>query len=122
MKRLDARHYQALEMLLTGQYTNKEVAEAVGISERQFYRWLEEPMFKKAFNNMVVSYGKGRLTAVLDSMYDAAIHDKNAAAAKIVLEAHKILGKGEEVNVNVETKSIDINELKRQLKEMQQGE
>lgn len=119
MKRLDSRHYQAMELLLSGQYTNKEVAQAVGISERQFYRWMEDPLFIKGYNNMVVAYGKGRLAAVMDSMYDSAIQDKNAAAAKLILEATKILGKGEDVNVNIENKSIDMGEIKRKLKEMQ---
>lgn len=118
-KNLDARHFRAMEMLLEGTYTMQEIADEVGISRRQLYNWLEWDEFKTAYNNMVINHGKNRLREVMDAMYDAAIDEKSAAAAKLILEAHEILNKKQtqDVNVNVNN-NIDLKSIREQLKKM----
>lgn len=119
-KNLDQRHFRAMEMLLEGTYTMQEIADEVGISRRQLYNWLEMDEFKTAYNNMVINHGKNRLREVMDSMYDAAIDERSAAAAKLILEAHEILNKKNtisDVNVHVDN-NIDLKSIREQLKKM----
>lgn len=118
-KRLDSRHYRAMEMLLEGTYTMQEIADEVGVSRRQLYNWMEWDEFKNAYNNMVINHGKNRLREVMDSLYQAAIDERSAAAAKLILEAHEILNKKQtqDVNVNVNN-SIDLKSIREQLKKM----
>lgn len=119
-KRLDSRHYRAMEMLLEGTYTMQEIADEVGVSRRQLYNWMEWDEFKNAYNNMVINHGKNRLREVMDSMYEAAIDERSAAAAKLILEAHEILNKKNtisDVNVHVNS-NIDLKSIREQLKKM----
>lgn len=119
-KNLDQRHFRAMEMLLEGTYTMQEIADEVGISRRQLYNWLEMDEFKTAYNNMVINHGKNRLREVMDSMYEAAIDERSAAAAKLILEAHEILNKKNtisDVNVHVDN-NIDLKSIREQLKKM----
>jgi len=121
-KKLDARHFKCMEMLLEGTYTMQEIADEVGVSRRQLYNWLEMDEFKTAYNNMVINHGKNRLREVMDAMYDAAIDEKSAAAAKLILEAHEILNKKQvqDVNVNV-SNNVDLKSIREQLKKMKEG-
>lgn len=119
-KKLDARHFKCMEMLLEGTYTMQEIADEVGVSRRQLYNWLEMDEFKTAYNNMVINHGKNRLREVMDSMYEAAIDERSAAAAKLILEAHEILNKKNtisDVNVHVDN-NIDLKSIREQLKKM----
>jgi len=121
-KKLDQRHFRAMEMLLEGTYTMQEIADEVGISRRQLYNWLEMDEFKTAYNNMVINHGKNRLREVMDSMYEAAIDERSAAAAKLILEAHEILNKKNtisDVNVHVNS-NIDLKSIREQLKRLKQ--
>lgn len=120
-KKLDQRHFRAMEMLLEGTYTMQEIADEVGISRRQLYNWLEMDEFKTAYNNMVINHGKNRLREVMDSMYDAAIDERSAAAAKLILEAHEILNKKQTQDVNVHVdNNIDFKSIREQLKRLKQ--
>lgn len=120
-KKLDERHYKAMEMLLEGTYTMQEIADAVGISRRQLYNWLEWEEFERAYNNMVVNHGKNRLRDVMEALYSTAINDGSAAAAKLILEAHKILNQKQQQDVQVNvSNNVDLKSIREQLKRLKQ--
>jgi AcrR family transcriptional regulator len=119
-KGLDERHFKAMEMLLQGTFTMEEIAEEVGVSRRMLYYWMDNDEFKTTYNNMIINTGKNRLNDVMNAMYDAAIDERSAAAAKLILEAHDILNKKKEVDVNVNHgNSVDLQDIKNRLKQLQ---
>jgi transposase-like protein len=120
-KFLDERHYKAIEMLVAGEYTMQEIADEVGISRRQLYNWMNWDLFSNTLNKMIVNSSKNRLTEVLNAMVDAAVEDKSAAAAKLIFEAHELIGKKPEVNVNVNNGGVDYDAIKESLRQFRQA-
>lgn|SRR5690606_17126835 len=103
--KFDHRHYKAMELMLEGK-TNTAIAEELGISRMTLYNWTRNPEWKNAFKNMLRTHSGSRLRDVIDSMTDAAIVDRNAAAAKLLLEMNQMLEKEEKQQV---TAKVEIN-------------
>lgn len=115
MQELNQKHYKAIFGILEGK-RNIDVAEEVGVSERTIYRWLNDPLFKQTINDMIVNYDKGRMNKVLEATYREA-REGSAAHAKLLFEAHGMIG-GKQNNVEVNVNSdVDYNKLRERLKE-----
>lgn len=68
-KKLSSRQAKALELLLGG-LSIRKAAEGSGVSERQLYRWLADPVFSQALKDhqarLVAAVG-ARLLALCDN-------------------------------------------------------
>lgn len=117
MNRIEPKHIQAMVSILEGNTISK-TAEIVGVSRITIHRWLREPLFQQHLNSLIVNETKHDVKRVLDAMIEAAVKEKNAAAAKIVLSAHNIGTGNDKVEVNVNQNEIDINKLREELKNL----
>lgn len=90
-KRLEPHHYQAIEYLSQPDYgglkTKTAVAEAVGVSRKSLYKWLKDPLFNRELKAQIRRNVGDQVPNVLKAMADAAITEKNAKAAEIILKA-----------------------------------
>lgn len=118
LKRLEAHHLIAIEYLSLPKRGNKtmaQIAEAAGVSKQAVYDWLKDPLFTKELNKAIVRESKLRVADVLDSMADAAINDKNAQAAKIVLQVNDLLTEKMEIEQKTTGNAPDLDALKREV-------
>ncbi|SHE66595.1 Helix-turn-helix of insertion element transposase [Seinonella peptonophila] len=118
-KLLDTRHRKVMLMLLEGGRTMQQIADEIGVNRTTIYTWIGRPDFKREYNNMVISETKSQLSDVLQSMVDAAVEDRSAAAAKIILEANEVLGKKEDSKIEVHNNTVDVTELRARIEEFQ---
>lgn len=120
-KSLNTEHYIAIGYLAQprqGGKTNEEIAKECGVDVRTLYRWKRDPLFERELKREIARQSAARLPEVLESMADAAIVDKNAAAAKLVLQVNEMLTDKVEVEQRTQTDVPDIEELKRMVAEM----
>lgn len=108
--RLDDRHYKAIEMRFAKKYSNKEIAEAVGISENTLHNWVMCKKFKEEeekFRTAVRIRVKRRLVNLtekaLDTLEDGLNGSKksqiNVRCAELVL---KYSGLEPDKNINLQ--------------------
>lgn len=90
--KFDHRHYKAMELMLQGR-SNTSIAEELGISRMTLYNWTKKPEWQEEFRNMLRTHSASGLRKVIDSMESAAIEDRNAAAAKLLLQMNQLLEK-----------------------------
>lgn len=121
-KLLDKRHRKVMLMLLEGGRTMQSIADEIGVNRTTIYSWIGRPDFKREYNNMVISETKSQLSGVLQSMVDAAVQDRSAAAAKIILEANEVLGKKEDNKIEINNNTVDFTELRAKIEELRQEE
>src|SRR5690606_1704696 len=62
-------------------------AEAVGVSRKSLYKWLKDPLFNRELKAQIRRNVGDQVPNVLKAMADAAITEKNAKAAEIILKA-----------------------------------
>jgi transposase-like protein len=85
-----AIHY--LSQVGHGGLTQEEIARECGVSRMTLYKWrTHDEEFRKALKRAIVSNTLADLPAVVKSMSDAAVEDRNAAAAKLVFQLHAML-------------------------------
>lgn len=121
MKRLEAHHLIAIHYLAQprrGGKTMEEIAKECGVDRRTLYRWLSDPLFERELKKEIARQSLNRLPEVLESMADAAVEDRNAAAAKLVLQVHGMLTDKLEVEQKQTENVPDVEELKRMIAEL----
>lgn len=123
MKRLEAHHLIAIHYLAQprrGGKTMEEIAKECGVDRRTLYKWLRDPLFERELKKEIARQSMNRLPEVLESMADAAVEDRNAAAAKLVLQVHGMLTDKLEVEQKQTENVPDIEELKRMVAELEE--
>ncbi|ARF67609.1 phBC6A51 family helix-turn-helix protein [Paenibacillus larvae] len=106
MKRLETKHYIAIGYLALpdhGGLTMEQIAKEAGISRRALYEWTKEPVFERELKREIIRKARNRLPQVVNSMADAAIEERSAAAAKLLFQMEGML----KDTVEVETKTSD---------------
>ncbi|MCR8982911.1 phBC6A51 family helix-turn-helix protein [Brevibacillus laterosporus] len=120
-KRLSPEQYVAigyLAQLNNGGKTLGEIAGECGVSERTLYTWRQDPVFDR---ERVVEMRRNLLDKVPNinqAMIDAAVTDKNAAAAKLIYQQLGLLTDRVEVDTSQKEEVPDIDDLKRMIAEM----
>lgn len=86
-----AIHYLS-QLNYGGLETLDKVAEECGVSRKTLYLWRNKnEEFKRELKKAIVANTLDKLPAVMNSMADAAIVDRNAQAAKLILQANDML-------------------------------
>jgi transcriptional regulator with XRE-family HTH domain len=115
MKKLDERHFKAMELLMKKR-TQKEIAEEIGVSRMTIHRWMKDPLFESEFKHVLRNHCKNHMKDVLDAMIAAAVEDRNAAAAQLILKVNKLTDT-DEPNVQVNNQ-IDLAAIREELKNL----
>lgn len=110
-------------------YTNKEIAKAVGVTDRTIYRWKEDPEFNELLVFLTLQYLRADLADTVRAMKKAIKKGKVNAmqlhfqAAGLLVDRRETV---QDVNVththNIETKSteelmMEAKQLRKQLRE-----
>lgn len=114
---LKAEQYEAIAYMVQpkmGGLTYKEIAERIGVDERTIRNWRKTPEFDAEYKAEVVRTTHARLPEVMASLADHAIENGNAAMAKLILEANRMLTKQVDVNAT-EAKAVDKDALEKRL-------
>lgn len=103
--------------------TNKEVSEAVGISERQLYRWKENREFLDLINDLAEKYMDAFLGEVYREM-KRSIKAGSVKAMELYMKSRGKLIERREVqsDVNIEVTAIDGKSNEQILKEIEEME
>ena len=92
-----------------------QIAERCGVHRSTVFEWKRKPEFEAELKAEIVRATHDRLPELMASMAEFAINDGNAAMAKLVLEANRMLTKQAEVTVDT-GKSVSTEELQERLK------
>lgn len=114
---LKPEQYDAIKYLAQpkqGGLTQEQIAERCGVARSTLYEWKRKPEFEAELKAEIVRRSHDRLPELIDSMARYAIEDGNAAMAKLVLEANRMLTKQTELSVN-EAKAVSTEELEARL-------
>lgn len=114
---LKPEQYEAIAYLnqpKRSRLTVEEIAERVGVSRKTIFNWKRDPAFDFELKRSIVARTQDKLPEAMDAIADAVIEDRNAAMAKILLEAHGMLTQKSEVNVR-DSKAIDKDALEKRL-------
>lgn len=106
VKELKPEHYIAIHYLSQpkkGGKTMQEIADECGVSRKTLYEWKKDDLFNRELKRQIVRNTLDKLPEVADSMANAAIEDRNAAAAKLIFQMHELLSD----NLHVETTTKD---------------
>ncbi|MGG0794374.1 phBC6A51 family helix-turn-helix protein [Brevibacillus laterosporus] len=120
-KRLSPEQYVAigyLAQLNNGGKTLGEIASECGVSERTLYTWRHDPVFDRERVAEMRRNLLDKVPNINQAMIDAAVTDKNAAAAKLIYQQLGLLTDRVEVDTNQKAEVPDIDELKRMVAEM----
>lgn len=121
LNRLEAHHLIAIQYLSQpnrGGKTMDEIGElAGGYSKQSVYNWLKEPLFDRELKKQIVRNSMKRLPEVVESMADAAIKDKNAAAAKLIFQVNDMLTDKVSVETTTKQELPDLDDMRRMLEE-----
>ena len=55
------------------------------------HRWMKDPLFEREFQHAIRNGCKNRLNDVVNSMVDAAVEDRNTAAAKLIFQINNFM-------------------------------
>ena len=122
-RKLNEKQIAAIEYLSLpnkGGLTDAEIAEKVGISERQLYRWKNDEVFYRELTRKIVRNTTERLPEIMASIPDHIINDGNAALFRTLLQAHGLLTE----KVEVESKgndSSDLDAMKAEIERFRRG-
>lgn len=103
--------------------TNKEIAEAVGISERQLYRWKENREFLDLINDLAEKYMDAFLGEVYREM-KRSIKSGSVKAMELYMKSRGKLIERREIagQVDIEVTAIDGKSNEQILKEIEEME
>jgi predicted DNA-binding protein YlxM (UPF0122 family) len=126
LKRLETHHMIAIEYLSKpkrGGKTMEEIAKEAGVTRQALYDWLKDPLFDKELKKAIVRETRLRVPDVLESMADAAVEEKNAQAAKLILQVNDLLTEKVELEQKTTTESSgDLEALKREVESIDQDD
>lgn len=121
LKRLETHHLIALNYLAQPKragLTMEQIATEAGVSRQALYDWMKDPLFERELKKQITRNVLDRIPAVTDAMAQAAIEDRNAAAAKLLLTMTEMLT--EKIDVTkTDVTTLDREELDRKLAEYQ---
>ncbi|AUM66383.1 hypothetical protein C0R09_18695 [Brevibacillus laterosporus] len=120
-KRLTTEQYIAIGYLAQPQQGGKTVAEIAkecNVSERTIYNWKNDSAFEKELIARMRRNVRDMIPAVNKAMFDTAVKDGNAAAAKLLFQQVGLLTDKVEVETKANGEVPDIDELKRMVAEM----
>ena len=115
---LTEQQLEAINLLTTRQtprLKKQDIADKVGVSARTLQRWQRMPAFEAAYKREIVSKTTGRLPAVFDALVDSIIEDRNASAARLLLQTNGMLGSEQVTLLKGTAKTIDQAALKQRL-------
>jgi DNA-binding XRE family transcriptional regulator len=76
-------------MLITGKYTQKEIAQSLGICEKSIINWKSSEEFQNAYNSAVrknLSYAAGKALKTQIELLDSKNDNVRYSAAKDILD------------------------------------
>ncbi|WNF06380.1 phBC6A51 family helix-turn-helix protein [Brevibacillus borstelensis] len=121
MNNLTPEQYTAIQYLAqpdNGGKTVTEIAQECGVSVSTLYAWRRKPDFQRE----IIAETRRNLVNVLPkvnaAMTEAAVDDKNAAAAKLIYQQLGLLTDKVEVEAKASGEVPDIDELKRMVAEI----
>jgi hypothetical protein len=118
VSKLTPKQEQAIVALVTNQGVDN-AARAVGIAPRTLYRWMNEPLFDKAYRKARRdAFGQG--TARLQQASGAAV----SSILKIMLDAHAPAStklRAEELVLTLGAKAIEIEEIEARVPELERS-
>ncbi|QHZ58605.1 hypothetical protein M655_024865 [Brevibacillus sp. NSP2.1] len=120
-KRLTPEQYIAIGYLAQPQQggkTHAEIAKECGVSERTIYNWKNDPAFERELIAQMRRNVRDMIPAVNKAMYDTAIKEGNAAAAKLLYQQVGLLTDKVEVETKASGETPDLDELKRMVAEI----
>ncbi|WP_338461576.1 phBC6A51 family helix-turn-helix protein [Brevibacillus borstelensis] len=101
-----------------GGKTMDEIAKECKVSRQTLYDWMRQPDFDAELRRQTARNVSKLVPDVLDAMYETSLVDKNAAAAKLILQVAGMLTDKLEVETKKTTEVPDLEELKRMVAEM----
>ncbi|MCR8939834.1 phBC6A51 family helix-turn-helix protein [Brevibacillus laterosporus] len=120
-KRLTPEQYIAIGYLAQPQQGGKtiaEIAKECNVSERTIYNWKNDSAFEKELIAQMRRNVRDVIPAVNKAMFDTAVKEGNAAAAKLLFQQVGLLTDKVEVETKATGEVPDIDELKRMVAEM----
>lgn len=118
LKRLNNEHLIAIEWLAKpnkGGKTYKEIAQLCNVHEQSIYKWRKDPLFERTLKKEMVAQRQDRLPELIESIYDHAIKDGNAAMAKLALQVNDMLSDKVEVDLTTNKAEVDYEALDEEL-------
>lgn len=97
MRYLNDNQYKAIGLLLEGK-KNVEIADELGVHRNTVTNWLKDDFFQSELRQAATRHSQSRLGELVSVMYDAAINDRSAAMAKLLLQMQGMLT--DKINVN----------------------
>src|SRR5690625_4320650 len=119
-KRLSASQYTAIEFLALpdkGGLTYGEIAEKVGISERQLYTWRQDNVFADEVVKRAIRNAAEYLPDILASVPKHIIEDGNAAMLRTYMQSIGALTEKVEINTG-DNASEDVDKIREELERM----
>lgn len=120
-KRLTAEQYIAIGYLAQphqGGKTHAQIAEECGVSERTVFNWKNDALFERELLAQMKRNVRDLIPAVNKAMYDTAVKEGNAAAAKLLYQQVGLLTDKVEVETKASGEVPDLEELKRMVAEI----
>jgi Helix-turn-helix of insertion element transposase len=115
LKRLDDKHRKAIEMLLEGKKSNREIADEICVHYNSITNWQKDPLFQRELKEAVVHRTHSRLNELVDAMMDTAISQGNAAMAKLILQMNEMLTDKVSVQTKDVTNEVDYDALDEEI-------
>lgn len=120
-KKLSEKQYAAIQYLALpkrGGMTYEQIAEEVGISDRQMRDWRKDDDFNDELKRQIMRNTLERLPDVMASIPDHIINDGNAAMFRTLLQAHGMLTEKVDMNTNNTGSNSDIDSMKAEIARM----
>lgn len=90
MKYLNENQYKAIGLLLEGK-KNVEIAAEIGVHRNTVTNWINDELFQSELRKAATRHSQSRLGELVSVMYEAAINDRSAAMAKLLLQMQGML-------------------------------
>lgn len=122
-KRLSEKQIAAIELLSRPKMDGKtyaQIAEEVGISERQLRNWRNDDYFNDQLKRKIVANTIDRLPEVMQAVPDIIINEGNAAMLRTLLQAHGMLTEKLEVD-NKGNNDADTSAIKAEIERMRKA-
>lgn len=124
LKRLEAHHLIAIKYLALPRHGGKtmdEIAQECCVSRQAIYEWMKDDLFMKERIKEMKRNSMDRVPEVIDSMADAAVKDRNAAAAKLILQMNEMIVEKSEVETTLRTDVTDIADIQSKIERYKQS-
>lgn len=119
-KRLNERQVAAIEYLSQPKrsgMTYGEIAEAVGVSERQLYTWRQDDVFADAVIKRTIQKSAEHLPEILESIPKHIIEEGNAAMFRTFMQSIGALTEKVEIGTKSNT-DADVDKMREEIEKM----